>query len=217
MRRLILVPILIVVALLAVAGGVGYWIYNNYYFYNTDDAQVTGQIVNLSSPSTGQLKTLSVKQGDKVNAGQTIATITTTDANGQKNTVNITSPISGTVIQTSVVQGQNMTVGLAVAQVTNLDTLYVTAYVDENTLNNIKLNQDVDIRVDAYTSTTYTGHVKQIIPAAASQFSLLPTTDYASGNFTKVAQRIPVVVSLDGTSGNMLVPGMSAEVTIHLH
>jgi multidrug resistance efflux pump len=216
MRRLILVPILIVVALLAIAGGIGYLIYNNYYFYNTDDAQVTGQIVNLSSPGVGQLKALSVKQGDKVSAGQTIATITNT-VNGQTNTMNITSPISGTIIQTSAIKGQNVTAGGAVAQVTNLDGLYITAYVDESTLNNIKLNQDVDVRVDAYNNTTYTGHVKQIVPAAASQFSLLPTTDYASGNFTKVAQRIPVVVSLDGTSGDMLVPGMSAEVTIHLH
>jgi multidrug resistance efflux pump len=216
MRRLILVPVLIVVALLAVAGGVGYWIYNNYYFYSTDDAQVTGQIVNLSSPSAGQLKTFSVKQGDKVTSGETVATITSTGTNGQTIT-NITSPINGIIVQTSAVQGQNITPGLAVAQVTSLDSLYVTAYVDENTLNNIKTSQDVDIRVDAYNNTTYTGHIQQIVDAAAGQFSLLPTTDYASGNFTKVSQRIPVIVSLDGKSGDLLVPGMSAEVTIHLH
>jgi multidrug resistance efflux pump len=216
MRRLILVPVLIVVALLAVAGGVGYWIYNNYYFYSTDDAQVTGQIVNLSSPSAGQLKTFSVKQGDKVTSGETVATITSTSTNGQTIT-NITSPINGIIVQTSAVQGQNITPGLAVAQVTSLDSLYVTAYVDENTLNNIKTSQDVDIRVDAYNNTTYTGHIQQIVDAAAGQFSLLPTTDYASGNFTKVSQRIPVIVSLDGKSGDLLVPGMSAEVTIHLH
>ncbi len=217
MRRLILVPVLIVVALLAVAGGLGYWIYDNYYYYSTDDAQVTGQIVNLSSPSTGQLKTLSVKQGDKVTSGETIATITSTNTNGQTVTTNITNPISGTVVQTSAVQGQNVTPGLQVAQVTNLDNLYITAYVDESTLNNIKTSQDVDIRVDAYNNTTYTGHVQQIVDAAANQFSLLPTTDYASGNFTKVSQRIPIIVSLDGKSGDLLVPGMSAQVTIHLH
>jgi multidrug resistance efflux pump len=217
MRRLILVPVLIVVALLAVAGGIGYFIYDNYYYYTTDDAQVTGQIVNLSSPSEGQLKAFSVKQGDKVTTGETIATITSTNTAGQTVTTNISSPINGTIVQTSAVQGQQVTPGLAVAEVTNLDSLYVTAYVDENTLNNIKNSQDVDIHVDAYGSSTYTGHVQQIVDAAASQFSLLPTTDYASGNFTKVSQRIPVIVSLDGKSGDLLVPGMSAEVTIHLH
>lgn len=217
MRRLILVPILIVVALLAVAGGIGYWIYGNYYYYTTDDAQVTGQIVNLSSPSAGQLKTFSVKQGDRVTAGATIGTVSSTNTNGQTVITNITSPINGTIVQTSAVQGQGVTPGLDVAEVTNLDNLYITAYVDESTLNNIKTSQDVDIHVDAYNNTTYSGHVQQIVDAAANQFSLLPTTDYASGNFTKVSQRIPVLVSLDGKNGDLLVPGMSAEVTIHLH
>lgn len=217
MRRLILVPILIVVALLAVAGGIGYWIYNNYYYYTTDDAQVTGQIVNLSSPSEGQLKTFSVKQGDRVTSGETIGTVSSTNATGQTVITNITSPINGTIVQTSAVQGQGVTPGLDVAEVTNLDNLYITAYVDESTLNNIKTSQDVDIHVDAYNNTTYSGHVQQIVDAAANQFSLLPTTDYASGNFTKVSQRIPVVITLDGSGGKDIVPGMSAEVTIHLH
>src|SRR5579884_3169279 len=179
MRRLILVPILIVVALLAIAGGIGYWIYNNYYYYTTDDAQVTGQIVNLSSPTAGQLKSFSVKQGDKVTAGETIGTISSINTNGQTVITNITSPIAGTIVQTSAVPGQGVTPGLDVAEVTNLDNLYITAYVDESTLNNIKTSQDVDIHVDAYSNTTYSGHVQQIVDAAANQFSLLPTTDYA--------------------------------------
>ena len=57
----------------------------------------------------------------------------------------------------------------------------------------------------------------QIVQATAGQFSLLPNQDPTSGNFTKVGQRIPVVISLDGTAGKAIVPGMSAEVTIHLH
>jgi len=45
----------------------------------------------------------------------------------------------------------------------------------------------------------------------------LPTQDNASGNFTKVGQRIPVIISLDGAGGKTLLPGMSASVTIHIH
>ena len=63
----------------------------------------------------------------------------------------------------------------------------------------------------------FSGHVSQIVGAAAEQFSLLPTEDNASGNFTKVSQRIPVNIELDGNPGFMLLPGMSAEATIHLH
>jgi multidrug resistance efflux pump len=218
MRRLILVPLLIFLALLAIVGGVGYWLYNNYTYYSTDDAQVSGQIVSISSPQAGQLTNFAMKVGDQVTAGQVVATITTVSpATGKNKSLDITSPIAGTVVQASAVQGEMVSPGPALIQVTNLHNLQVTAYIDENVLNNVQVNQAVDIHIDAYHGTTYTGHVQSIVQAAAGEFSLLPTSDNSSGNFTKVGQRIPVIVTLDGTGGNDLMPGMSAEVTIHLH
>jgi multidrug resistance efflux pump len=222
MRRIILVPVLIIVALLAIIGGVGYWIYNGYMYYGTDDAQVSGQIVNVSAPTAGQLQTFTMKRGDTVTAGQTIGTISesgaaTTATAPRTTSVNITSPISGTILQTSAVQGQSVTPGLSIVQLTNLSNVNITAYVDENSINNVKVGQDVDVKVDAYSDTTYTGHVQQIVQAAASTFSLLPTQDNASGNFTKVSQRIPVIINIDGNGGKALLPGMSANVTIHIH
>ena len=219
MRRMILVPVLIVLAALAIIGGIGYYIYNGYMYYSTDDAQVNGQIVNVSAPGSGQLTTLSVKQGDRVTAGQTIGTVSVagTGASAQGSAVNITSPINGTIVQVPAVQGQNVAPGLTVVQVADLGNLNVIAYVDENTINNVSNGQQVDVKVDAFNGTTYTGHVQQIVQATAGSFSLLPTQDNASGNFTKVGQRIPVIVTLNGNGGNDLVPGMSAEVTIHLH
>jgi membrane fusion protein (multidrug efflux system) len=89
--------------------------------------------------------------------------------------------------------------------------------VDESALSNIHVGQPVDIHVDAYGSQNFTGHVSQIVDVSASQFSLLPTEDYSSGNFTKVSQRFPVYIVLDNGGQGMLLPGMSAEVTIHLH
>lgn len=58
---------------------------------------------------------------------------------------------------------------------------------------------------------------QKIIGAAASQFSLLPTTDNSSGNYTKVSQRIPVYIYTNSPPDGSLLPGMSVEVTIHLH
>jgi multidrug resistance efflux pump len=233
MRRMILIPLLIVIVLLAIVGGIGYYGYNNYAFYNTDDSQVTGSIVSVGAPASGTLSTLSVKLGDTVTAGQVLGTVsttvvnptpstttttaTTTAATTTKKTVNVTSPINGTIIQVPGVQGQDVTPGAPVLQVTNLNTVNITAYVDENAINNIKLGQDVDIHVDAYSDTTFKGHVLQIVDATAGSFSLLPTSDNASGNFTKVAQRVPVIIALDGNSGKSVMPGMSAEVTIHIH
>ena len=223
MRRMILVPILIVLALFAIAGGVAYLIYNNYMYYSTDDAQLTGNIIPVNAIASGQLTTLNVTLGDTVTIGQTIATITpapTASATGSviaAKPITITSPINGKVIQTTAVSGQAVSPGLPLVELTDLNSITVTAYVTEGSINNIKVGQDVDIKVDAYSDTSFTGKVQQIVPAAASTFSLLPTQDNASGNFTKVGQRIPVVITLDGNGGKTLAPGMSATTTIHIH
>jgi multidrug resistance efflux pump len=224
MRRMIFVPLLIFVALAAIGGAIAFWIYDSYNYYRTDDAQVSGQIVSVSAPAAGTLTSLTIKQGEQVTAGQTIGSITpaaaTIGTGGTSVTplsLSLTSPIDGTVLQVPAVQGQNVAPGLALVEVTNLSSVKVIAYVDENAINNVSAGQSVDIHIDAYSDTSFTGHVLQIVPAAAGQFSLLPNQDPTSGNFTKVGQRIPVVIALDGTSGKVIMPGMSAEVTIHIH
>ncbi len=142
MGRLILVPFLIFIALAAIGGGVAYWIYNNYTYYSTDDAQVNGQIVNVSAPTSGMLTSLSVKQGDTVTAGQTLGSITPTPTaalNGSQSrpsAINITSPMSGKVLQVSAVQGQGVAPGLSLVTLTDLNSLNVIAYVDESALSN---------------------------------------------------------------------------------
>jgi len=226
MRRTILVPLLIVVAFAAIGGAVYYWIYDSYNFYRTDDAQVSAKIVNVSAPVAGTLTNLNVKLGAQVTAGQTIGAITpvsitstpgASGTSGSPASFDLTSPIDGTILQVATVQGQNVSPGLSIVQVTNTNALAVIAYVDENSINNVNVGQAVDISIDAYSGTSFTGHVAQIIPAAAGAFSLLPNQDPTSGNFTKVGQRIPVVITLDSNANKLIVTGMSASVTIHLH
>ncbi|HXR64364.1 MAG TPA: efflux RND transporter periplasmic adaptor subunit [Ktedonobacteraceae bacterium] len=225
MFRRILIPIFVFIALAAVAGGVVYWVYDGYMYYRTDDAQVTGQILNISAPVAGTLSTLSVAIGQNVTAGEMIGTITvsptvtttSTAAAATPATVHLISPIDGTILQVPAVQGQAVAPGLQLVSVTNLNSLSVVAYVDEGSLNNISLNQAVDIGIDAYGGTSFSGHVEQIVQATAGQFSLLPNEDPTSGNFSKVGQRIPVMITLDSKNSKDIVPGMSAEVMIHLH
>jgi multidrug resistance efflux pump len=223
---MIFVPLLIFVALAAIGGAIAFWIYDSYNYYRTDDAQVSGKIVSVSAPTAGTLTSLSVKQGEQVTAGQNIGSITpalstaissTGGTTGTQASINLTSPINGTILQIPAVQGQNVSPGLALAQVTDLSTVNVVAYIDENAINNVSTGQSVDIHIDAYSDTSFTGHIVQIVPVAAGQFSLLPNQDPTSGNFTKVGQRIPVIISLDANSGKVIMPGMSAEVTIHIH
>ena len=224
MLRRIMSTVLIFIALIAITGGIVYWVYDGYMYYRTDDAQVTGQILNVSAPAAGTLSALNVTVGQTVSANQVIGTITVpgTAAPGAATasaptTVNLTSPIAGTIVQVPAVQGQTVAPGLQLVAVTNLNTLYLTAYVDEGSINNISVNQAVDISIDAYGGTSFTGHVEQIVQATAGQFSLLPNQDPTSGNFTKVGQRVPVIITLDSKGGKDVMPGMSAEVTIHLH
>jgi len=217
MRRAILINVLIILAVVAVIGIGGYLFYNNYYFYSTDDAQVTGNIVNITTTTPGTLNSLAVKVGDRVSGGQTVGTITASDNKGGTISLNLTAPIDGTILQVPAVVGQVVVPGIALAEETDLSSVTITAYVDEGALNNISTGQSVDIKIDAYSDTSFTGHVSQIVNATAAEFSLLPTQDNASGNFTKVSQRIPVIITLDGNAGKTLMPGMSATVTIHLH
>ena len=219
MRRIILVPLLIFLALAAIGGAIAYWIYDNYNYYRTDDAQISGQILNVSAPVAGTLTSLSVKLNDKVTAGQTIGSITPAASATARGTasLDLTSPMNGTILQVPAVQGQNVAPGLTLVVLTDLSSVTVTAYVDENAINNVSVGQAVDIHIDAYSDTSFTGHIEQIVQATAGQFSLLPNQDPTSGNFTKVGQRIPVVITLDATAGKAILPGMSAEVTIHIH
>ncbi|MEO7019679.1 MAG: HlyD family efflux transporter periplasmic adaptor subunit [Ktedonobacteraceae bacterium] len=218
MLRRILIPVFVFIALIAVAGSAGFWVYNGYEYYQTDDAQVSGQVLNVSAPAAGTLTTLTAKIGQTVNAGDVLGTITL-PSSGAKSavTVDITSPMDGTLVQVPAVQGQSVAPGMQLATLTNLNTMYITAYIDEGAINNVNVNQSVDIHIDAYSGTTFNGHISQIVQATAGQFSLLPNQDPTSGNFTKVSQRIPVLITLDNKNSKDVVPGMSAEVTIHLH
>src|ERR1700730_12686481 len=136
MFRRILIPIFVFIALAAVAGGIVYWAYDGYMYYRTDDAQVTGQILNISAPAAGTLSTLSVTVGQNVTAGEPIGTITvsptvtttSTAATDTPASVNLTSPINGTILQVPAVQGQAVAPGLQLVTVTNLNSLSIVAY-----------------------------------------------------------------------------------------
>jgi membrane fusion protein (multidrug efflux system) len=93
-------------------------------------------------------------------------------------------------------------------------TAWVQANFRETQLTNINVGDPVEVRVDVYPGTVIRGRVLEIAPASGSQFALLPP-DNATGNFTKVVQRVPVKVALDDaplTSG--LRSGLSAVVTV---
>ncbi len=212
MRPSVMIPS-IMLAVILIAGVVGYILYNSYNFYSTDDAQVSGTMVNLVPPAAGTLIVLNVEVGSTVTANQDIGTI---KPSGLLPVQHIFAPRTGVIVQVPAVVGQLVNTSTTIAQEVDPSSIKVTANVEESAIKNIMVGQEVDIHVDAYNSTM-TGHVSQIVGATAGQFSLLPSTDNSSGNYTKVSQRIPVYVKLDAPYDGSLAPGMSVEVTIHLH
>jgi membrane fusion protein, multidrug efflux system len=128
----------------------------------------------------------------------------------------IAAPTDGEVSQRRVYPGQYVAVGMQVISVVPLPNVYVLANYKETQLTNLLIGQPATIRVDTFGSATLRGHVIGWSPATGSQFALLPP-DNATGNFTKVVQRIPVKIAIDDAAGlaEKLRPGMSVEATVN--
>jgi membrane fusion protein (multidrug efflux system) len=127
----------------------------------------------------------------------------------------VTAPASGIVSKKTVELGQLVQAGQPLMSVVPLDDIWVTANLKETQSADVRPGDPADITVDAYPGRHFVGHVESLSPATGAKFSLLPP-DNATGNYTKVVQRLPVRVRLDGANDlkQPLRPGMSVVVTI---
>ncbi|HEY9767149.1 MAG TPA: HlyD family secretion protein [Coleofasciculaceae cyanobacterium] len=140
------------------------------------------------------------------------------DARQQLSYTNITAPTGGKVGSKSVEIGQRVQPGTPLMAIVGND-YWVTANFKETQLGEIKRGERVEVKIDAFGDRTFTGRVDSISPASGAEFALLPP-DNATGNFTKVVQRIPVKIVLDPQSikgyESRITPGMSAVVNVEL-
>ncbi|PZV40102.1 secretion protein HlyD [Mesorhizobium kowhaii] len=127
----------------------------------------------------------------------------------------ILAPADGLVGQRLVRSGQFVNVGTQVIAVMPLPKIWVVANFKETQMTNVRVGQPARITVDAFPDLALTGHVESWSPGTGSTFALLPP-DNATGNFTKVVQRVPVKIVLDGNPalGTLVRPGMSVEARI---
>jgi membrane fusion protein, multidrug efflux system len=127
----------------------------------------------------------------------------------------IVAPEAGAVGERHVQVGQLVVPGTQVIDLVRGD-VWIEANYKETQLTNIRIGDAADIRIDTFPGVVLHGKVIEISPASGSQFALLPP-DNATGNFTKVVQRIPVKIELDPIHPlqGRLRPGFSAVVTIH--
>ncbi len=130
----------------------------------------------------------------------------------------LTAPANGVVSKKTVEIGQLVQPGQPLMSVVPLEDVWVTANLKETETADVTPGDSADITVDAYKGIHFRGHVESLSPATGAKFSLLPP-DNATGNFTKVVQRIPVRIHLDGAPdpAHPLRPGMSVVATIKTH
>jgi membrane fusion protein (multidrug efflux system) len=137
----------------------------------------------------------------------------------QLNNTVITSSMNGVVSKRWALVGDVVQAGQPVFSVYDLKNIWVTANLEETSLAALRSSDKVEITVDSYPDLKFSGKVFQIGSNTASQFSLIPPNN-ASGNFTKITQRVPVKISIernravDPQQKIDLLPGMSVEVKV---
>lgn len=319
-----------IMVLVLLAFGIYYWQINERYI-KTDDARVSGSIINISPKSTGKIREVNVKEGDQVKAGQVVAILDNEEledqvsqagailaeeeaklsslqngsrpqevqmakssakaaltnlenakktylryqdlfnqgavsaealdeakatyevaqsqyqvaqeqinllktgtreeeisagqarvekakaalALSQKNSQEtvITTPIDGIVAAKHVNPGEVISSGQPIISIINIKDLWLNARIEETKIGRIEVGQDVNFTVDGYQGVRFNGKITEIGAATSSVFALF-STENASGNFTKVTQRIPIKISLPNNSQYQFRPGMSALIQI---
>lgn len=123
------------------------------------------------------------------------------------------SPVSGRVAKRYASPGSVVSPKKAIYSLADPEDLYILALLEENKLNGVSAGDTVSIRIDAFPDLAFRGTVEEILPASAATFALAPR-DISAGEFTKVAQRIPVRIRItDGDTARLRV-GLGGEVEI---
>lgn len=127
----------------------------------------------------------------------------------------VRAPIDGIIGNKSARTGQFVRPGMHLLAVVPVGTTWIIANFKETQLTNMKPGQAVQITVDSYPDVKLEGRIESLSPASGAEFSLLPPEN-ATGNFSKIVQRIPIKITLDDTDAldDKLRPGMSAVVSV---
>jgi membrane fusion protein, multidrug efflux system len=158
-----------------------------------------------------------VSKAQQAEARAQLAELQTTLAKAERDFdfTSVRAPVDGTFSNRMINTGDFVVMGQRLANVVPLDDVFIDANYKETQLKRIRPGQPVTISVDAYGNRKFAGTVESISPAAGSVFTLLPP-DNATGNFTKIVQRLPVRVRVprDVARQNLLRAGMSVYTTV---
>jgi membrane fusion protein (multidrug efflux system) len=181
------------------------------------EAQLTNSEGGLQSAQATTLETRVRKsQFAAAQAAIAQATAELENAKLQLSYTMIKAPVSGRIGRKSVEAGQRVQIGQPLMAIVE-DQPWVVANFKETQLEKMRTGQRVEVEIDTFPKHKFYGHVNSLAPGSGNEFALLPP-DNATGNFTKIVQRIPVKIVLDQDSvrgyENLLSPGMSSVVTV---
>jgi membrane fusion protein (multidrug efflux system) len=180
------------------------------------DAAILRDTANLASA----LKQIDLLKAEITQAEATAARASALQAQAELNLgyTTIIAPIDGVVGNRTLRVGQFVQAGTQLMSVVPASGAYVIANYKETQLTHVHEGQPVDISVDMFPGQIVHGHVDSLAPASGQEFALLPP-DNATGNFTKIVQRIPVKIVLEGDAPIELRPGMSVvpHISTKLH
>ncbi|MFK0686498.1 HlyD family secretion protein [Ochrobactrum sp. BD67] len=161
-----------------------------------------------------QLDTLAGERAQRI-ADRDAAAASLASARLELSYTRIIAPFDGVLGRRGVQIGNLVSPGAQIVTIVPLARAYVIANYKETQLKNVRAGQPVNVTVDALPGFHFRGRVDEIAPMSGNESSLIPT-DNATGNFTKVVQRIPVRIELDPEQADiaLLRPGMSAETRI---
>ncbi len=208
------IVVLAVVAFLAYR----FWYQPTYDYFSTGDAQVTGSLVRVAAPASGQISDLYADVGTSVKKGDVLATIkvisaapsaVSTGPSVPRVLARVTSPTDGAVAARNVSVGETIAAGTSLASIVDLSNLWVIVNVDESRVAEVRIGQTADVEIGD-VNRTFQGKVTDIGSATTNVAS--PSISLTSSNDT--TQKVPVKIVFDYT-GARLVPGMSATVTIY--
>lgn len=181
------------------------------------ESQLTNSEGGLQSAQATRLETR-VREGQfaTAQAAVTQAAASLDAAKLQLSYTIIKAPVSGRIGRKSVEAGQRVQIGQPLMAVVE-DRPWVVANFKETQLEKMRAGQHVEVEIDTFPKHKFHGQVDSLAPGSGNEFALLPP-DNATGNFTKIVQRVPVKIVLDDDSvrgyENLLSPGMSSVVTV---
>jgi len=195
------------VILLAGLAIAGYFIYEDNFYYQTNNAKVDAKIFQLTANASGKLLQMNAHQGEQVKAGAVLARV--------RQGPSITSPVDGTVIDVNMNEGDYPDASDVVMVIAETSDVYITANVEETNILKIHPGQSVSVSLDAY-GRSFDGYVQDVNPVTSTALNGTATSFTTSGTFTKVTQLIPIKIKLRDDVDLTQIIGTNATVKISI-